>query len=148
MALLHCYFGIENLGLTNAQRATLVTGLAGLGATPDASHPELLNHRRIRPDNDAVIFEALFDDVTLTVAAFKDRLAAIFGIAASQISHSVTAPSFAVGTSSSVVVFNRPAGTQRLRLCLFGGVATTYGDSLAEARGYLVANAAAWTPVP
>lgn len=143
MALLHCYFGVENLGLNATQRQTLIAELRSLGPASDSS-PARLNHWRTRPDNDAAIFEALFNEDHLTIDAFKNRLAAIFGISATQISHSVTAPSFSVGNSTTVVVFSRPAGTQRLRLALFGGPGTTLEVSHAEALGYLAANAAAW----
>lgn len=144
MALLHCYFGIESLGLTVPQRDMLVQQLRALGSASDSSRPELLNHWRVRPDADAAIFEALFDEDTLTIAAIKQRLATIFGVTVASISHAVTTPSFSTGNSTTVVVYSRPAGAPRLRLALFGGPGTTVEASRAEALGYLAVNTASW----
>src|SRR5688572_16025858 len=81
------YFGIENLNLTNQQRNTLVAGLQQLGHNTSYLTNER-NHWRFRLDNQAIIFEALFDENDLTIAAIKQRLANLFNVAVNTISHS------------------------------------------------------------
>lgn len=141
MADWHGYIGIENLGLNASQKQTLISGLAALGPG-QSNRPAWLNHRRLRLDNDAAIFEALFDDTTLTIAAIKQRLATIFSVTVASISHTVTSVSFAGGTTD-VVVFTHSA-VQRLRMARFGGDGSTRAQSLTEVLGYLAANRAAW----
>ena len=132
----HGYFGIENLALNDTQRAALVTALRALGPASDPS-PAHLCHWRTRLDGEAAIFEALFADDALTVDAFKNRLAAIFGVDPATIDHDLTA-----GTNT-VVVFSR-GGTDYLRVALFGGLAATWDESGDACRAYLAANAAEW----
>jgi hypothetical protein len=60
------YIGIENLGLNDSQRATLVEELKRLGRQ-DYPNPCLNNHWTTRPDNQAVIFEALFEEELWTI---------------------------------------------------------------------------------
>lgn len=141
MADVHQYYGIENLALTNPQRDTLVAALQSLGVD-NGGLPHRRCHWRIRPDNQAVIFEALFDDTTLTIAAMKNRLAAIFNVSAGTISHSVATPTFAA-LPSPVVTFTR-TGTDYLRAVAFGGVSATREQSRLEALAYLAANAEDW----
>jgi hypothetical protein len=137
---IHCYYGIESLALTNPQRATLVQGLQQIGEANNAANPAQRNHWRIRPDNNAIIFEALFNEDHLTIAAIKQRLADIFGVNVSLITHT---------TSQSVyglVVTFRYNSVNRLRSIAFGynGGWPAYGVSQQAARDYLAANAAAW----
>jgi len=137
----HCYIGIENLNLNVTQRTTLINGLKQLGdnLNPQPCHR---NHWRIRLDNQAVIFEALFEDDTISIQAVKNWLANIFGVAVGTISHSVNNQSFA-GGSTPVVTFTR-TGTNYLRLAQFGGVGATWEQSRQEVLGYLALNRAAW----
>lgn len=137
MSIRRLYFGVENISLTTPQKGTLVSALQALGPAGDAM-PSHINHWRVRLDNDALIFEALFDDALLTVAAITTRLATIFGVPAAQITSVVTTP--AVGM---VAVFSYQA-VQKMRLVLFGGASATYQDSGDAARAYLASNAAAW----
>lgn len=141
MADWHGYIGIENLGLSASQKQTLITGLAALGPA-QSERPAWLNHRRVRLDNDAAIFEALFDDSTLTVAAIKQRLATIFGVAVGTISHTTSTASFGGGTTD-IVVFTYNS-VQRLRMARFGGTGSTREQSRLEVLGYLAANRDAW----
>ena len=141
MANWHGYFGIENLNLSAAQRATLVAELKTMGPAADRQPARLL-HWRTRLDNDAVIFEALFNEDNLTVNKFKQRLGTIFGVswvtigAATQILH------YADG-DTRVVTFSR-TGTDYLRVALFGDVAASWQQSRRECLGYLAANMADW----
>jgi len=141
MTTQHCYIGIENINLNASQRQTLVAALRALGP---ASHPSpaCLCHWRTRTDGQAAIFEALFDENALTITAFKNRLASIFGVQPDTIDHATTSLSFAGGTTP-VVTFSR-GGTGYLRFALFGGVDATWGESGDECRGYLAAYRDQW----
>lgn len=138
----HGYIGIENLGLTAPQKQTLLDGIGGLGPSDDPQ-PCRRNHRRVRTDNDAAIFETVFANDDLTIAAFKTRLGAIFGVDPATIAHTVSTQSYA-GNTTNVLTFQRPAGTNRIRVALFGGTTASWQQSRDEAAGYLAANAAAW----
>lgn len=142
MTLRHQYFGIEILNMTAGQRATLRNGLQGIGRSESDPQPARRNHWRVRADNLAVIFEAVFDDDDLTIAAFTARLASIFGVGASTITHNATTQTF-LTLPSPVVTFIH-SGQNRLRAVLFGGLSATWAQSRAEAAAYLAANAAAW----
>ena len=130
----HGYFAIEDLNLTDNQRDTLIAVLRNLGP---ASHPSpaCLNHWRTRLDGDAAIFEALFNEAMLTVQAFKDRLGAIFDVDPATIDHALTLHHFGDG-DTPVAVFSR-AGTDYLRMALFGGPDSTWQESGDECRAYL-----------
>lgn len=143
MAETRLYLGIENLTLTNAQRNQLVAHLQGLGLDNNGPLPNRRNHWRIRPDNQAAIFEAAFDDGTISIAAVKTRLGIIFNIDPAQISHSVATPSYSAGNSTTVVTFIYQA-VSRLRIAAFGTLSGTWQQSNAEVRGYLAANIATW----
>lgn len=139
------YFGIENLNLTNPQRALLVNDLERLG--PDVHpQPAYLCHWRYRLDNDAAIYEALFDFDQLTIARTKARLGTIFGVSPATIASNLTNVSFA-GLTTTVITFSR-AGTDYLRMALFGGTGSDYNDSHEEVLGYLFANLDQWEPEP
>ena len=137
----HGYMGMINLALTAPQRQTLAQALAALGPADDPQ-PARRNHRRVRPDNDAVIFEAAFDEADLTVAKLRGYLANVFDVPVAQISANTTQQTFS--NLQSPIVTLSYQGTQRLRVALFGGTAATWAQSRAEALAYLVANAAAW----
>jgi uncharacterized membrane protein YccC len=142
MADIAVYMGIENLNLTNGQRNTLVSQLQALGQANSSPFPNLRNHSRIRNDNNAAIFEALFDDQTLTIAAIKQRLATIFGVAVGTISHSTNQ----VANIGFVVTFTHSA-QDKLRMVCFGHNGTSWPSwsvSNAAAVAYLQANSAQW----
>jgi hypothetical protein len=130
------YIGIENLGLNDSQRATLVEELKRLGRQ-DYPNPCLNNHWTTRPDNQAVIFEALFEEELWTIEQIKQRLATIFGINVSLITHSVANSQY-----GPLVTFTRT--TERLRMVVFGGVNATYDESHAACLTYLLDHQAAW----
>lgn len=138
---LHQYIGLENIALTAPQKATLITALAALGPAADSS-PARLNHRRVRLDGDAVIFEASFGDNDLTVAALKQYLANVFGVAVGQIANANTSQTFAVLPTPIVTLAYQ--SVNRLRVALFGGTGATHEQSRVECIAYLAANAAQW----
>ena len=143
MATWHGYFAIEDLGLLPAQRATLIAELRALGPSADPQ-PARLNHWRTRLDNAAAIFEALFDEDTLTVAAFKNRLAALFVVNPDTIDTSLQGHTFDT-LVTPVVTFSR-TGTDYIRMALFGGPSATWAESGTECRAYLALYAAQWEP--
>ena len=144
MASQQVYFGIENLALNDAQRAMLVAALRALGPT---SHPQpaCLCHWRTRLDGQAAIFEALFEEDTITVVTFKNRLGSIFGVDPATIGHDIRLVTLAT-RESAVVTFSR-GGTDYLRVVFFGYAGAdwpTWMESGNECRAYLRANAAEW----
>jgi hypothetical protein len=141
----HVYFGAINLALTATQRNQLVTALRALGRNNNDPQPAYRNHWRTRLDNEAVIFEAEFDENTISIQAFKDRLAAIFGVSAATITHATSLQTFA-SKQTAVVTFSR-SSTAYLRVALFGYDGTTWpswAESRIECGAYLASNAAAW----
>lgn len=135
------YCGLENIALTAPQKQTLIDALSALGPGTSSS-PARLNHRRVRLDNDAVIFEALFGDSDLTTANLRQYLANVFGVAVGQISAATVQQTFSVlPTPIVTLTFSAVA---RIRVALFGGTAATHEESRVEVLAYLAANAAAW----
>lgn len=120
----HLYFAIENTGMTNGQRGQLVAALQRLGRNDDPQ-PCNRNHWRVRLDQQAIIFEALFSDADLTVAAFTQYVADALGMPLQSITATTDSTTFAT-LPSPVVTFSRPAGTPRLRVILFGGTSATW----------------------
>lgn len=141
----HGYFGIENLALNDSQRAELVVALRALGP---ASHPQpaCLCHWRTRADGQAAIFEALFNEDSLTVDAFKQRLGAIFGVDPATIDYAAASQTFAV-LPTPIVTFSRNA-TSHLRVALFGGVGAEWMQSGDECRAYLALYQEQWELEP
>lgn len=145
MADVHIYFGIENLAMTNGQRNTLFAELVALGREDLSPHPNRRMQYRARLDNQAGIFEAVFDETQLTIEAVKSRLATIFGVSVASITHTVTTPTLG-GVASTVITFTR-TGTDYLRMAGFGlsgGVWPSWEQSRLAAIAYLAANSAAW----
>lgn len=130
------YLAIENAGLTGAQRDTFIDALKQLGPQSHPS-PACLCHWRVRLDNEAVIFEALFNKDSLTVDAFRNKLANIFDIDPSTITDSVQQTQY-----GPLVTFARSG--DRLRFLLFGGINATWIESGDACRAYLAANRDEW----
>lgn len=140
MPNIHVYFGIENLNLTNAQRNQLVTALQDLGANNNSVQPAERNHWRIRLDNDAAIFEALFDEDSISISTMKNYLANIFSVQASTIDHATQPTQYGL-----MITFSRTA-TDYLRMVAFGYVSgwPSWSDSREAVLQYLSDNSAAW----
>lgn len=140
MSNIHVYFGIENIALTNTQRNQLVAAIQALGADNNSVQPAQRNHWRIRTDSNAAIFEALFDEDTITIASIKQFLATIFSIDVTLILHSTQQTVYGL-----LVTFNYLA-VGRVRMISFGydGGWSTWQESNAAARQYLADNAEAW----
>lgn len=132
------YYGVENLGLTDAQRDVLAEALRQLGANNHPS-PSRRNHWRVRLDGQVVIFEGLFNDSDWTALTIRQYLADIYGIDPATINYATTSTAY-----GPVVTYSRPAGTPRLRLIAFGGLLATWEQSHDQVLSYLAANRAAW----
>ena len=92
-----------------------------------------------------LIFEAEFMRSNLTVARFKQKLAAIFDVEPDSID-TATVTSAWGNESTSVVTFSR-SGTEYLVMAAFAGVNGTRQQSGDAARGYLAVNAEDWEMV-
>lgn len=140
------YILCEDLALTPAQRATLIAGLRTLGPASD-SQPCRLNHWRVRLDDAAVLFEADFQADTITAAAVRQRLAALFGVPLAQIGMATSTQRYgAAGPASGIAEYwhtGTPA-VRRVRFVAFGGTSPTWEQSRDEVLAYLSANSAAW----
>jgi hypothetical protein len=135
------YFYIENLGLNAQQKQTLVAALQQWGLRNDAPNPRDRNHWRVRPDGNAVIFEAAFDAEQLTLSSFEARLAALFGVSAGQIGAATSQNQY-----GEVAVFSYN-NVDRLRLGVFGGRQAGYKESQLSAQQFLIAFASDWNGV-
>ena len=138
MAELHCYFGVEILSMTGAQRDTLVALLKSITPVRITGQPAHRNHWRIRLDGNAGIFEAMFNDANLSVQAFKNKLGSAFGIDPATIS------SVNSNTAYGPMVTFACSAVDRLRMILFGGASPTWEKSRQAVVQYLKANAAEW----
>ena len=135
----HGYIGIENVGLTEDQRDTMVDWFKSLGRADNSPFPHLRTQTRIRLDNDAAIVEAVFRDDWLSVDFVKNKLADVFGVDPATIDSDTSQTQY-----GPMVVFSRPAGTDRLRMLLFGGVGAEWETSRLACVAYLSANVAEW----
>lgn len=140
MGDIHTYFGIENVALTAPQRNTLIDTLKSLGSSPQDPQPANRNHWRVRLDNEAVIFHATFDEATLSIDAIKNRLANIFGVSASLITHTTQQSAYGLAVTFSY------QSVARLRSISFGynGGWPSWEESKEAVLTYLQANAVAW----
>ena len=138
------YWYVERLNLTNAQRDTLVDGLKALAPNVARPQPADRNHWRVRMDGNAAIFEAEWDDTTITAVSVRNRLAALFGVSQASVTHTTSAPTI-LARPSEVATY-RYNSQDRVRFGVFGGRDSDWGSSQAEAREYLLQNAAAWEP--
>ena len=132
----HLYLAIENVGLTSAQRDTFIDALKQLGPQSHPS-PACLCHWRVRLDNEAVIFEALFNEDNLTIDAFRNKLANIFDVEPSTITNSVQQTQY-----GPLVMFARSG--DRLRFLLFGSTNATWMESGDACRAFLMDNRDDW----
>ena len=130
------YYGIEDLGLTAAQRQTLIDVLKQTGDN-QSIYPNHRNHWRVRLDNKAVIFEGKFNDADWTVDSLKNKLANIFNVAPGTIGDSSQSTQY-----GPVVTYSR-AG-DKLRLIAFGGLLASWEESHAKVLTYLSNNLDDW----
>lgn len=142
--MITCYFGIEASNMTGGQKNTIVTGLQGLGDNVSI-YPNFRNHWRVRNDDNAMIFEARFDDTNLTILAMRTRLASSFSVSLASITTSTQ------DTVYGKVIDFSYLGVLRMRMIAFGmnaaGAWGTWAVSGAAARAYVATNSVDWTEV-
>lgn len=138
MAEFRGYFLVENLGLTDAQRATLVDGLKTLGLRNLSIYPNERIHWAIRPDNNALIFEAVFDADSISAVGIRDRLANLFGVPVTSITYNI------IQTIYGPLVVYKYLTVNKLRAGVFGGLDATWEESHTAALLYLSDYAEDW----
>lgn len=138
MASIHLYWYCENLGMTPAQRDTLAGAIRAWGDRNGDNNPVNRMHWRVRPDENAVIFEAWIEESNLSVLFFRQQLASLFGVSLASVTGSATTNAY-----GDLATF-RYNSTDRLRLGVFGGVGATYEQSRDAAVAFLAANTATW----
>ena len=134
------YFYVSDLGLTTAQRGTLLGQLRLLELNHDAPNPCDRNHRRENLAGDTCIYEADLNPDHLSALAIKARLVALFGVAANTVTYATTQTAF------GPAVLYKYNSVNKLRLGVFGGIDADWGTSLEAGRAFLKANAAQWEP--
>jgi hypothetical protein len=117
------YFYIENLGMNAQQKQTLIDAMKAWGLHNDTSNPRDRNHWRVRLDNEAVIFEAVFEADQLTVSNLRTHLAGVFGVNENLISFTTSQNQY-----GELVVF-KYNNVDRLRVGVFGGRSAGYLES-------------------
>ena len=132
------YFYIEDLGLTDNQRQTIIDVLKAWGLRNDSIYPNLRNHWAVRPDGLAVIFEAAFDSENLTVLWFRTKLADIFGVSIDTITATTTNTIYGPVATFKYLTVNK------LRMGIFGGLTATWAESHAAALLFLADNQDTW----
>lgn len=127
---------MEDLGLTAAQRQTLVDALKQVGDNQSV-YPNFRNHWRVRLDNKAVIFEGKFNDSDWTVESVKNKLANIFGVDPATVGDSTQPTQY-----GPVVTYSY--GGDKMRLVAFGGLLASWTDSWEKVKLFLSNNKAGW----
>lgn len=135
------YFYIEDVGLTAQQRQTLINTFKAWGMRNDSVFPHERNHWRIRQDQKAVIFEAVFDADNLTILWVRTKLAEIFSVPVGDITNSQTSTEYGPLWTFKYQTVNK------LRLGIFGGLSATWPESQAATSHFLLDNAAQWNGV-
>lgn len=136
------YFLVENLAMTPEHWSALQTNLRTLGiGNPENAHELLQTSTRL--DKQGIVYEALFDDATLTLQAWRARVAGVVGINTNQVTGAVSSIQYGI-YSPTVQIIASYGGQQRLRVLLFGGQVAEYDESLDAFTDYLHQHAAEW----
>jgi hypothetical protein len=92
----------------------------------------------MRPDNQAAIIEARWQDAHITDASIRAYLANAFGVAPATVTSAASSNAY-----GRVLTLTYNA-IQRVRFLLFGGVGATWEQSRQAVLAYLAANSAQW----
>lgn len=144
----HVYMGARNDGLTVGQQGTLWDDLRAQlvedHVRPLKPHRVMTVRFNLKPNGPGreAIFETLVDDGKLTVAAFKSRLATLFGVSAGDIDTDVNNVTFFV-RPTPVVTFSYQ-GADKVTFAVFGGVDAGKLASGLEAVAYVARNPLDW----
>lgn len=144
MANQHVYILLVNLALNNTQRNTLAAAIFALGREENGPcHRRMI--RRIRLDNQAMFFRAVFNEDHLTLPSLVNFVANALGVAANTITTNVSTTPLA-DRNTQIVTLGR-GGTDYIEFWLLGKSNSTWptvqqsGDA---ARAYHAAHRAEW----
>lgn len=144
----HGYFVLERLNIGAGNWASLKAMFDDMG-THDSVFPCYNTHLRTRLDGDAVLYESLFDTEEVSIAAFKQLLADVFGVPIEDIHDTKSSASYA-GGETTIWRFWYPdtaAGHDRFLTERFGNGGSAWGESGDECRGYLALHNSEWETV-
>lgn len=134
----HGYIAIEDLGMNQNQRQTLFAIFETLSPATLTDQPKHKNQFRRSLDGSKAILEMLFDEDDLSIAAFRQKLAATFGVQAGNIGVVQTQREY--GWSwTPIWTFSRNS-VSYFRVALFGGVGADWQQSRDACANYLRRN--------
>jgi hypothetical protein len=146
------YYGIEDMGLSTDQRQAIITKLKEVGDN-QSRHPNYRNHRRVRNDGMAVIFEGKFNDEDWTKDQVKGKIAQLFEMTAGERLKNGLGNLLRMETSiiddrtqqtkyGPMITFSR--GGDLLRMIAFGGLLATWKVSRQAVIEFLKDNKSEW----
>lgn len=139
----HGYFVVERLNIGISNWNALIVLFEAMG-TESSPIPAFNNHWRKRIDDNAVIYESMFDTSEVSISAFKQMLADEFGVPVEDIEDVQTEESYAGGTTIVwTFLYN---AVERFKVERFGGSGSTWTQSGDECRGYLFFYRDEWEP--
>lgn len=140
MADWHGYIAIEDVNLTTEQRAAVIAAFNALGPVRDPQPAHLLA-RRVSLDGSIALFEALFNEDSLTAGNVRAFLANAVGINPELIDYSVS-----YNARGALVVYS-VASVTRMRFLQFArqaGYMPTWDESRDQADIYVINNIGEW----
>lgn len=141
----HGYVAIQRLNLGAGNWAELLAVFEQYGDL-DSPYPSRRCHWRTSLDGDARIYEAAFTTDEVSIAGFKRAMATEFGVNVEDIECVPNGTTFVVNYSPYWTFKYPVGGDSRFRVGIFGGLSSTWWQSLVEVLGYLAANAEDWEP--
>ena len=146
MNTVHVYIAIEDLGLNPSQRQRVFDAVQTFYQAHQVAtdQPHERWHGRFNVDRTQAIFEALFDDAQLSVATFKQLLAAEFDRDPGEIASRRQDTTLAAEPSPFwTFSYN---GTDYFRVGVFGGLGASREQSRQEAQQYIQNQPSDWSP--
>jgi hypothetical protein len=136
----HGYFVVER-GSIGSENWTALQALFENMGTHGNKFPAFNNHKRVRLDGDAIIYESAFDPSEVTIEQFKQLLADEFSVPIQDIDSNTSQDDYAgYGTTVWDFLYN---AVSRFIVRRFGG-GENWQASRQECIGYLIQNTALW----
>jgi len=139
MANRHFYFVFENLALSQDDWDALVERFRQRGSTT-SPQPAERNHQRLRLDEQAIIFEALFNENAVNERAVEGILSSITKIPPSRID-------FAIEENGDKVITYDIDGVPSLVHTVMANEGATWNESRIAILSYIQTNKAEWNVV-
>jgi hypothetical protein len=133
----HGYLAVEDIDLTDEQRAAILAAFRELGPGSDPQPARLL-HSRTALDGSKAIFSANFNEDNLTVEKVKQFLADAVGTDPGNIDDATQQTAYGPLVTYSVVAVDK------IRFLVFESVGSTWNESRLRVLAYLYDNAAEW----